>query len=264
MYDTLINIVDLLILWLILFYILKLLKRTRAIQILFGIILFFILFAAAVLLPLPALSFIFSKLVTIIAVAVLIIFQPEIRRLFERAGNRGWFLPMVGRANREELERILEILVQATEKFARMRMGAIIVWEQDTGLSDYLDTGVEMNVDLSVDFLETLFFPKNPMHDGAVIIRGSKVIAARCYLPLTDNPSLPSIFGTRHRAAIGVTEVSDAIVLVVSEERGEVSIAHHGAIAANLKPVTVRHQLLSIVFPRTAISSKLPVEEEES
>lgn len=262
--DTLLNIVDLLLLWLILFYILKLLKRTRAIQILFGIILFFILFAAAVLLPLPALSFIFSKLVTIIAVAVLIIFQPEIRRLFERAGNRGWFLPMVGRANREELERIIEILVQATEKFARMRIGAIIVWEQDTGLSDYLDTGVEMNVDLSVDFLETLFFPKNPMHDGAVIIRGGKVIGARCYLPLTDNPSLPSFFGTRHRAAIGVTEVSDAIVLVVSEERGEVSVAHHGTIAANLKPVTVRHQLHSIVFPRTAISSKLPVEEEES
>jgi len=229
---------------------------------LLGIMLFFLLFAAAVILPLPSLSFIFSKLVTILAVAVLIIFQPEIRRLFERAGHRGWFLPLVGRANKGELERMIEILVQASERFARVRIGAIIVWEQDIGLNDYLDTGVELNIETSVDFLETLFFPNNPMHDGAVIIRGSKIIGARCYLPLTDNPMLPSHFGTRHRAAVGITEVSDAIVIVVSEERGETSVAHSGKIAENLKPVTVRHQLHSIVFPRTTTSSKLPSDEE--
>lgn len=229
---------------------------------LLGIMLFFIVFAAAVILPLPSLSFIFSKLVTVLAVAVLIIFQPEIRRLFERAGHRGWFLPLVGRANKEELERIIEVLVQTSERFARVRIGAIIVWEQDTGLNDYLDTGVELNIEISVDFLETIFFPKNPMHDGAVIIRGSKIIGARCYLPLTDNPMLPSYFGTRHRAAVGITEVSDAIVIVVSEERGETSVAHRGKIAENLKPVTLRHQIHSIVFPRTTTSSKLPSGEE--
>ena len=157
LHDFLIHILDLLILWLIVFSILLLLKRTRATQMLLGILLFFILFAAAVILPLPSLSFIFSKIITVLAIAILVVFQPEIRRLFERAGHRGWFLPLVGRANKDELERIIEILVQSSERFARMRIGAIIVWEQDTGLNDYLDTGVEMNVDASIDFLETIF-----------------------------------------------------------------------------------------------------------
>ena len=262
MVDWLINIVDFLILWLLVFYILILMKRTRATQMLLGITLFLFVFALAVILPLPSLAYIFSKLVTIITLALLIIFQPELRRLFERAGKHGWFIPYLGRANKEEMERIIEILVHASERFARAHMGAIIVWEQDVGLNDYLETGMEMNNEVTADLLETIFFPRNPLHDGAVIIRGSKIIGARCYLPLTDNPTLPSYFGTRHRAAIGITEVSDAITIVVSEERGEISVAHLGKVAKDLKPVTLRHQLYSIVFPKTSTSSKLPAKEE--
>jgi len=262
MVDLLINIVDLVILWFIVFYIFLLMKRTRATQMLLGVILFLFLFALAIILPLPSLAFIFSKLVTIIAIAILVIFQPELRRLFERAGQHGWFLPLISRANREEIERLIEIFVQTSERFARMHIGAIIVWEQDVGLNDYLDTGMEMNNEVSVDMLETIFFPKNPLHDGAVIIRNSRIIGARCYLPLTDSPTLPGYFGTRHRAAVGITEVSDAITIVISEERGEISVAHLGKIAEDLKPVTLRHQLASIIFPKTSISSKLPAQEE--
>jgi diadenylate cyclase len=262
MSETIINILDAILLWLIVFYVLVLLKRTRATQMLWGIILFFVLFALAFALPLPSLSFIFSKIVTVLAIALLVIFQPEIRRIFERAGQQGWFLPIYGKASKEELERMIEILVHTAEEFARNHIGAIIVWEQNVGLNDYLDTGMEMNVEVSRDFLSTIFFPKNPLHDGAVIIRGSRIVGARCYLPLTDNPGLPSYFGTRHRAAVGISEVSDAIVIVISEERGEMSVAHMGKIAANLKPVTLRHQLMSIIFPRTTTSSKLPSTEE--
>lgn len=261
MHEPIINILDGFLLWLLVFYALILLKRTRATQMLWGIFLFFVIFAIAYALPLPSLSFIFTKLITVLAIALLIIFQPEIRRIFERAGQQGWFLPIYGKASKEELERVIDILVKTAEDFSKRKVGAIIVWEQDVGLNDYLDTGMEMNVDVSKDFISTIFFPKNPLHDGAVIIRGSKIIGARCYLPLTDNPNLPSHFGTRHRAAVGITEVSDAIVIVTSEERGTISVAHMGKIAPKLKPITLRHQLMSIIFPRTATASKLPSSE---
>jgi diadenylate cyclase len=173
-------------------------------------------------------------------IAVPVIFQPELRRALERLGRTGRLL---ARWQQEEVvEQIIEEVARATHRLANQRHGALIVFERETGLQEYTESGVPLNADVKTELLQTIFHPNTALHDKAVIIRQNKIVAAGCLLPVTHNPQYRGM-GTRHRAAIGLTEESDALVVVVSEETGIVSVAYNGRIVRRLDSNRLRNIL---------------------
>lgn len=229
------NLIDIGIVAYVLYRVLLLAKGTRAVQLLKGLALLGAFSLVSVELEFRTVNWILNKAGLAILVAVPIVFQPELRRALEQLG-RGRLLgrPIGLFVNREKVSDLIEILADTVDILVRRRIGALIVIEQETGLKDYMETGVAIDGIVSPDFLLNIFFPNSPLHDGAVIISGTRVAAASCLLPLTDRPFLSKELGTRHRAALGITEDTDAVALVVSEETGIVSIAHEGKITRRL------------------------------
>jgi diadenylate cyclase len=208
---------------------LRLFRGTQAVQLLRGVLIIalFIALLSAVA-DLPAFNWLLRNSVPMVLVAIPVIFQPELRRALERIGRSSPLLNRKGDSTR--MQSVINEVVKAVDSLAQGRTGALIVFHGVTGLGDVIERGVRVDGEVSSELLATIFFPNTPLHDGAVIVQGDRIIAASCVLPLTDRELSDSQLGTRHRAAIGVTEQSDALVVVVSEETGRISVARNGRI----------------------------------
>ena len=235
-------VVDILIVSYLFYKMMTMIRQTRAIQLLKGVLVLLVVALISNLARLQTLSWLLAQLQTMLFVALPVIFQPELRKALERLGKGSIF----GRqaVDREAFERMTEEIVRAMRIHSKNQIGVLLVIERETGLSDYADTGVLINADVSCELLENLFFPKAALHDGATIIRDAKIYAAGCFLPLSENQSISKSLGTRHRAALGLSEVSDAFIIVVSEETGVISVVEEGRMTRHLSDDTLREMLL--------------------
>ncbi|MBI3925800.1 MAG: TIGR00159 family protein [Armatimonadetes bacterium] len=228
---SLTDLFDVALVALCLYHILVAIKRTRAVQIIHGVGVVLLLLLLAHAARLATLAWLLNWFLVSLAVLVPILFQPELRRALMRLGQQGMLTTSsISRMDKEELGWLIEELAHAASTLATVRHGALIVLEREIGLEDFVETGQRVDGLVSSKLLISIFHPKTPLHDGAVIIRGSHIVAAACYLNLSAQP-MDDRFGTRHRAALGVSEQSDCTVLVVSEESGEVRIAHEGHLS---------------------------------
>ncbi len=244
------DFIDIAIIAFIFYRILLLLVDTRAMQLVKGLFILGLFAAFARLIQLEALSWMLGRLLGVIIIAIPIVFQPELRRMLEELGRGN----ILRRRQAEELAaQLSDEVTRALLYLQSQRIGAILVFQRNTGLKDIWRSAVQIQSVITHDLLVSIFWPGNPLHDGAVIIDRSTVLAAACYLPLTENSNLSRWIGTRHRAALGITEVSDAMALVVSEERGEVALAINGHLSRQLKENQIRRLLLHY-FSATASS----------
>lgn len=238
-------ILDILIVSLLIYWIYIFLKETRAIRILYGIILLIILFLIGKLLNLVALNYLLNALTTMFVVAIPVIFQPELRALLEKLGQAD-IVSDFKKMRRSDISDMVNKITSAIDKLARTKTGALIVICQKTGLKNYIDTGVILNSSISEELLISIFNTKTPLHDGAVIIKGNKIAAAACTLPLSEDKFLH--IGTRHRAALGLSEQSDAIIIVVSEEKGTISVASKGILNQDIDLKKLKLLLNTIIL----------------
>ena len=252
----LLDILDVAIVAYVLYRMYYMIKDTRAVALLKGLFVLLIATALSKWLELNVINWLLQKTMTVVLVALPVVFQPELRRALEQLGRGNLFRKSA--LNVEEMELMLNELVEATTTMARNKIGALIVLEQETGLSDYIETGVKVDGLVSSEFLINIFIPNTPMHDGAVVIRGNRVMAAACLLPLTEDRSLSKELGTRHRAAIGLSEQTDALIIVVSEETGTISLATGGALKRHLDGSSMKEVLRPLIIPATqTLSEKL-------
>jgi diadenylate cyclase len=241
------DLVDFLIVWAIIYGLLKLVRGTRAVQMAIGLLGVGLLYQISVYFGLETLQFVMRNTLVYFGFAILVIFAPEIRSALMRVGSN---LRRPLRFGRTKLgEEVYDDIVLAAMTLASRRIGGLIVIERTVGLQNYIDTGVTMGAALSYDLLVTVFDPHTPLHDGAVIIRNYKIAAASCFLPLTLNPRLSKELGTRHRAAIGVTEDTDAVAVVVSEETGVISFVVNGEITRYLNSSRLRDLIKEALQP---------------
>ena len=234
---------DIILVAIIIYQVLLFLKGTQAIQVLAGMFLLFVLYLGAKRLELFTLEWLLDGVVRSFLLIVIILFQADIRRVLSRMGRRA-----LASADASE-PMILEEICDAVETLASQRIGALIILERQIGLSDYLEGAVKLDAMVTKELLVSLFWPHTPTHDGAVIIQGDRIIAAGCLLPLSSSAELDPTLGTRHRAAVGLTEHSDALALVVSETYGQVSLARGGKILRNLSRLQLRQTLKDLVEP---------------
>jgi len=237
------EVADIAVVAFLIYGILKLIKDTRAIQMVYGLLVLGALYLLATWARLSTLEFVLRNAMLYIGIAVIVIFQNEIRSALVQFG-RYLPRPFGGRGlRRSEYEQLFEEVILAVTTLAAERIGALIVFERNVGLQNFIETGVRLDARVSYDLLVSIFNPRVPLHDGAVIIRGDRIVAASCFLPLTLNPQLSKELGTRHRAAIGITEDTDAVAIVVSEETGIISFVAEGHISRHLDATRLRHFL---------------------
>lgn len=243
------SILDVLVVTLIIYWLLWVAQGTRATQLIRGIIILLALaYFLASSLDLSTLDLVLSRTWPALVVAIPVIFQPELRRALEQIGHTGaWLRTPFPTGTEIDGERMVDEIVRAAAQLARQRFGALIVIERETGLQDYADKGVALDAQLTRQLLINIFYPNSPLHDAAAMIRGDRIVAASVVLPLTDNVSATGQLGTRHRAAIGVTEDSDALAVVVSEESGHIAVAHNGRLIRNLDQDRLRRVLRSLL-----------------
>lgn len=213
--------------------ILGLIKGTRAEQLLKGLVILLVFSIFASYFSLDMVNWLINKLWIVFAITLPIVFQPELRRLLEQLGRGGFFISPLG-AEQQEQGRVLEELEEAVTVLSRNKIGALIILVRQTGLNEYLESGTPIDAVVTAGLLINIFTPDTPLHDGAVVISQGRIDRAACFLPLSDNLKLDRELGTRHRAGIGVTEVSDALAIIVSEETGSISLAQDGQIKRHL------------------------------
>ncbi len=228
------DIIDILVIAFIAYKAIAFLRETRAGQLVKGIVLLLALYAFAIIFDLAVLRWLLSAVFGSAIVAVAIIFQPELRRMLERVGQTKIANLQSSGNDRENLTNSIEKICNAAGQMQKTKTGALIVFERETQLGEIINTGTLVDASVSESLINNIFYPKSPLHDGAVIVRDGRIYAAACILPLTQSTAFSSKLGTRHRAAIGMTENSDALVLIVSEETGIISIAFNGQITRNL------------------------------
>ena len=241
------NIIDLLIVGVIIYFLLNLIKGTRAVQLIKGLVVIFIASVISQLLNLNTVHWFLQSVLTMLIVALPIVFHPELRRALEQLG-RGGFLTnqLVQKWSTKDINEI----ILAADELAEQQTGALIVFENKVGLRDYIETGTVLNAQVSKELIENLFYKSSPLHDGAVIIGEGQIKAAGCLLNLSNKPSINPKLGTRHRAGIGITEESDAIVIVVSEESGVISLAQDGELIRYLDKSKLREILFKEFIPK--------------
>jgi diadenylate cyclase len=245
------EVIDVAVVAFVLYQVLRLLRGTQGIQILVGLVLLGVVGVLATQLNLVLLSWLFRNAGFFILIAVIVMFQPELRRAMDQLGRLGHIgLPLTGYSTRLYSQAISEA-IRACERLSARRNGALIAFEREVGLDDYAATGVRINGEISAEFLQSIFYPNSPLHDGAVIVRGNRIVAAGCLLPLPEEGFVRERLGTRHRAALGLSLASDALVLVVSEETGAISVIEEGKITRNLDGDSLR-RIVSVKVPAPA------------
>ena len=233
--DYLSNIIDILLVWFVIYKLIMVIRGTKAVQLLKGIFVIIVVRSLSGFLGFNTLSWMMEQALTWGFLAIIIIFQPELRRALEQLG-RGKIFSRSGLQEEEEQERMVEAIAKAVTYMAKRRIGALISIERETGMSDYIETGIPLNARISSELLINIFIPNTPLHDGAVVIQKQSIAAAACYLPLSESPFISKELGTRHRAALGISEVTDAVTIIVSEETGSVSITKNGELHRDLSP----------------------------
>ncbi|MBO0600809.1 TIGR00159 family protein [Sporosarcina sp. E16_3] len=245
-----INIVDVLLVWFVFYKLITIIKGTKAVQLLKGI---FVLIIARILTEffgLNTLQWMMDQVLPFGFLAIIIIFQPELRRALEQIG-RGRLFARTMMQEEEERDRLIEAFVKSVSYMAKRRIGALISIEKETGLSEYIETGTGMDSLITSELLINIFIPNTPLHDGAVIVQRNRIAAAGCYLPLSESPFISKELGTRHRAALGISEVTDAVTIIVSEETGAVSLTANGDIDRNLDMEEFEARLRRVWFGLT-------------
>ena len=255
-------ILDIVLVFLVVYGVLKLVRGTRAAPMAAGIGAFAILYWLAVNQGLATLEFILRGALLYIGVAIIVLFQAEIRQALIRFGNR-FRLPFTRRHRGQFGESIYDEIVLAATTLASTKTGALIVFERGVGLKGIVDAGVRLDAELSYDLIVAIFNPASPLHDGAVIVRDDRIAAASCFLPLSLNPQLSKDLGTRHRAALGITEDSDAVAIVVSEETGLISFVLAGRIKRALDATRLRAAIFQTIEGRGAASKGARVNDSE-
>lgn len=263
------DVLDIVVVSFIIYNLIKIVRETRAEQLVKGILILLLAFAASSIFNLKMLYSLFTSFFQFSVLAILIVFQPELRRALEQIGRSkiGKYWNNLSQSNGIEEEKIKQIkrgikcVVEAASNFQKSKTGALIVFERETKLGDIIDTGTIVDAEPSVPMIGNIFFNKAPLHDGAVVIRDGKIYAAGCILPLTKNNSTVSVdLGTRHRAALGISENSDAVIVVVSEETGTISMALNGVITRNYTRETLNVALEEQLIPKTSEKSdRIPI-----
>ncbi len=251
------DVADILIVAVIIYFLLMMTRQTRASAVLKGLVVLLVATLVSDLLGLTALNWLLMSVVNNGAVVLVILFQPEIRKALEQLG-RGAVRENSHSGEGEDRTRIIDEIIQCMTDLSRRRVGALIVFEQKTGLKDVIETGTAVDARISAPLLENIFEPNTPLHDGAVVIRGPRVVAGACILTLTEGRGISRELGTRHRAAIGISETTDAIVLIVSEETGIMSMARGGRLTRHLDTKSLREILEGIYAqPHTHLLASL-------
>ena len=241
--------IDILIVAYLFYRLILIIRGTRAEQLIKGLLLLLLAMIASYQLELNTLNWLLRQMTLGVAIAIPIVFQPELRRALEQLGRGKLFQRTYWDWNPQEFDHLLNELNKAIPVLVKKRIGALIIIERETGLKDWVETGIPVDGIVSAELLINIFFPRSPLHDGAVIIRGNQIVAAGCYLPLTDDPYLNKELGTRHRAGIGLSEHSDAVAIIVSEETGVISVAHNGILTRYLDEKKLRSVLTDLCAP---------------
>ena len=241
------DILDIAIMTVVIYHLLKLFKNTRAMNVLKGVALLIVALAFASWLHLPTVEWLLSSVVTSGIVIVFVLFQPELRMILEKFG-RG-HLNESGALD-DDNEKTVKEIITACDNLSRRHVGALIVFEKKQSLKDIAQTGTFINADVSQSLIENIFEPNTPLHDGAMIIKGAKIVSAGCLLPLSENQDIDKNLGTRHRAALGISERSDALVIVVSEETGVISFARSGKLSRYLSIDNLERILTELYTPK--------------
>ncbi|MDR2464870.1 MAG: diadenylate cyclase CdaA [Streptococcaceae bacterium] len=239
-----ISILDILVVWFLIFKVVQMLEKTKAIQLIKGVVLFFVIRFLAEFIGLTTITWIMNQVITYGVIAGIVIFQPEIRQGLERLGR----VSVLSVKKKQGNSAIVASYIKSVSYMSKRKIGALITIEQSTDLSDFIETGIALDADLTGELLINIFIPNTPLHDGAVIVKENKILAASAYLPLTENQGISKEFGTRHRAAIGISEVSDALTIVVSEETGGISITEHGLFTHSLTLEELEAKLTSALI----------------
>jgi diadenylate cyclase len=251
------DLLDIAIVSILIYEFLKLIRGTRAVQMAVGSLLVVALFYVSSLAPLQTLNWLIRNMLVYVVFAAIVIFQSDIRRALAHFGQAPFFRYFTKQESDETIE---EVIVAAT-MLAAQKKGAIIAIEREIGLRNYIESGIPLDAEMTYDLLVTIFQPGSPLHDGAVILQEDRVAAAACFLPLTVNPRISRELGTRHRAAIGLTEESDAVAVVVSEERGQIGLALDGGLERDLTADQLRERLHTLISHRRPLR-KTPVRYE--
>jgi len=245
----LLDLIDIIVVATAIYYLLVWLRGTRAIALIRGLAMILLLYLAGKVFGLYTTIWILERLGPLILVIIIIVFQPELRRTLEHIGSERLFIRLgIGGGGRGAL--IVGHIIKAIEQLSESKIGALIVFERSTGLSEFLESGVGLDAEISSELLISIFSPKNPLHDGAVIIQGERIASAGCLLPLSDTRLLDRRLGTRHRAAVGMSEQTDALVFVISEKTGIISIAENGYLSRNISKEMLEEKLFDLYKAR--------------
>jgi len=240
------EVIDIAIIAFILYKTLGFIRESRAEQLFKGLVVLILITVVSGLVQLYALSWILKQVMNVGIIALVVVFQPELRRAFERIGRNNLLQTQFQNMNKEDAKKSVTDIVKTVAEFSAEKVGAIIILERRVSLNDFAESGVILNSDISMQLLGNVFYVGSPLHDGAVIIKGNKIYAAGVVLPLTRNSSLPKELGTRHRAALGISEVSDAFAIIVSEETGVISTADDGKLKRFLDTRALEKEILNI------------------
>lgn len=255
------NIVDVAILAVLIYYVIKLLLHTRSNSLFKGIAVVLAMAWLSSVLRFSAVSWLLNQIISMGLVVIVILFQPEFRRGLDQLGRSKLVRRAFGlsgqKAKAEEVERPVTEIVRAMSDMAFKKIGALIVIERNTGLGDVIETGTHVDAEITAPLIENIFEPKTPLHDGAMIIRNRRIIAAACILPLSEDPNISRDLGTRHRAGIGITESTDAVTLIVSEETGIISMAREGRLTRHLDARSLTILLTELFTPERGVYSLL-------
>ena len=253
------DIVDILVVAFVIYKIILMLQTTSSARIAKSIVIILLLTALTSVLHMYLMNYLLDKILEIGLLALVIMFQPELRRILEKLGSKSFREILSTKQEQRNIDYVISETVKACEIMSRERTGVLIVFERTSSLEDYQKTGIVIDARVSSELLRNIFFTKASLHDGAVIIRNERIAAAGCVLPLTENRNISSDLGTRHRAGIGMSEVSDAVVVIVSEETGTISVAIGGMLKRHLAPQTLEKLLLNELAPKEEVKTRNPL-----